>query len=445
MKYRAVVGLILLAGCAWSNSLYQARLLARSAAQAEHEQRPGEAQQLWGQVVVKADSAYAREPLGSRGAEALWLSGHAAARTNDCARAIPRLQSAMSAGPDAPWRQELLFELAVCEEPLGGPTAASVYTTLIASSTDPAIRRRARLRLGHALVLREQWEAALGALASDDSLPARLDRAMAFAGLGRGDEALAELSQPLVMTDTSVRWVKFVEALAGRNSASTDALLDRLMMFPNVSVEAKSSWLLEGARAALLFDPAASDRRLDRLAGRPSGPMVAEGRSLSQRESLSRSESLPQLRAAVAALAGVELQEDGLGARAVADRLRIAHEIIARSDAVTPGAPTGDLAMFGLAEVANDSLGTARLAGWFFARIEQQWPQSPYLGKALMARAPLEPDSADALLARARQMAGNPYVAAANGDVAGMVRVSQLEDSLGRYVTRMLTARPDRQ
>ena len=101
--------------------------------------------------------------------------------------------------------------------------------------------------------------------------------------------------------------------------------------------------------------------------------------------------------------------------------------------------------MFALAGLANDSLNAPRLGGWFLARVEQQWPASLYLAKALMARAAVEPDSADAILARVRRLGSNPYVAAANGDVAGMVRVTQLEDSLGRFVDRMLTARPDRQ
>ena len=444
MSRHVVVGVALLTGCAWSNSLYQARLLSARAMEAEREHRPAEAQQLWGQVGVKADSAYARAPYGRRGTEALWLAGHAAVRTDDCSRAIPRLQGAMSAPPTAPWRQQVLLELAACEEPLGGPTAASLYTTLIASSTDSAIRRHARLRLGHTLVMREEWAAVLTALAADDTLPARLDRAMAFAGVGRPDLAIAELSRPLAASDTSVQWLGYVAALAGRNTASTDALLDRLLAFANVSAEVKSRWLLEGARSALPFDAAAADHRLERLAARPGGSAVAEGRLLQQQLTLVRSSTLPALRVAVDTLLHGDVSDDGFGARLVADLLRIARQLIVRNDATPPGAVAGDLTMFGLAELARDSLGSPRLGGWFFNRLEQDWPRSPFVAKALMARALAEPDSSADFVRRLQRLADNPYVAAANGNVAGMLRVTQLEDSLGRFVDRMWLGRPNR-
>ena len=395
--------------------------------------------------MIKADSAYAREPDGTRGAEALWLSGHAAAQINDCSHAIPRLQSAMSAGSRAPWRQQLLFELALCEEPLGGPTAASLYATVIASTDDPVISRRARLHLGHALVLREDWHGALAVLAGDDSLPARLDRAAALAAVGRTDQALAELSRSLAAADTGVRWLGFVEAFAPRQSAAADTLLERLLAFPNVSGEMKSRWLLEGARAALAFDAAAADRRLRRLATRPSGGATVEGRLLEQRLMLTRPGSLSALRLAVDSLSRGDLSDDGAGARQLTELLGVARQLIGRNDAISPGAPAGDLAMFGLAALADDGLGAPRIGAWFFRRLEQEWPHSAYLAKALLARAPAEPDSTDAILVRARQLTSSPYVTAANGDVAGRVRVTLLEDSLGRYVDRMWAGRPERQ
>ena len=445
MRMRAVIPLLVVGACAWSNSLYQARLLSGNAVQAERERRPAEAQQLWGQVMVKADSAYARDPQGMRGAEALWLAGHAAAKINDCPHAIPRLQSAMSAGFSAPWRQQLLFELALCEEPLGGPTAASLYATLIASTNDPLIARRARLRLGHALIIREDWSGALAILAGDDTLPARLDRATAFAAVGRTDQALLELARPLAEADTSVRWLGLVEAFAAHPGRAADALLDRLLAFPNVGVELKSRWLLEGARTALAVDPAAADRRLQLLATRGSGGATVEGRVLQQQLMLTRSTTLPALRRAVDSLSRIELSDDGGGVRVLADLLRVARQLINRSDAISSGSVAGDLAMFGLAAQAHDSLGAPRLSAWFFQRLEREWPQSAYLAKAMLARAPNEPDSTDAILARARRLSTNPYVSAANGDVAGMVRVTQLEDSLGRYVDRMWAGRPERQ
>ncbi|MES1259553.1 MAG: hypothetical protein ABUL71_03085, partial [Gemmatimonadota bacterium] len=433
------------AGCSWSNSLYEARRLSGYAITAEREKRPGEAQSWWSQVIPKADSAYARAPRGPRGAEALWLAGHAAARINNCVDAIPRLEGALSAGPDAPWRQDVLFELALCEEPRGGPTALSLYTTLIASARDPAVIRRARLGLGHAQLTRGDWAGVLATLAGEDTLPARLDRAMAQAQLGNGEQALAELARPLAASDTSVRWLPYVETLAARQSDATDSLVDRLMTFNNVPVETRSAWLLAAARGALHFDAAAADRRLRRLVVRPAGASTADGRLLQQQLRLTRANSIAALRIAVDSATQGILSDDGMVARTVGELVRMARMLVARNDAIAPGSVNGDLAMFGLAEFARDSLDAPALGAWFHARLEQQWRASPYVAKALIARAPLEPDSSDVLLARLRRLDTNPYVAAANGDVAARVRLPQLEDSLGKFVARMWTSRPGSQ
>ena len=439
MKYTAALALVLTAGCAWSNSLYQARVLSGDAATAEREHRTGEAQSLWGQVIVKADSAYARDPSGRRGAEALWLSGHAASRTRDCPRAIPKLQGAMTAASNVPWRDEMLFELAECEEASGGPTAASIYATLIATSRDPATLRRARIRQGHALVARGEWQAALDVLAGEDTLPARLDRAMAEAQLGNGPQALAELRVPLVAADSSVKWLDYIDALSLRQSATADSLLDRVLAFPAVSPARRAAWLLASARDALDRDPAAADRRLLRLATMPASVSVTQGRLLQEQLRVRRVTNPDQLQRAADSLSHISASEDVGGDRVVAGMVRMSRQLLDRNQQAVAGSDGGDLAVFGLAEAARDSLHAPQLGAWLFGRIERDWPRSPYVAKALMARGALEPDSAAVLLARVQALTDNPYVTAANGDIAGRLRVTRLEDSLGRYIGRMWT------
>ena len=436
----AAVGL--LAACTWSNSLYQARLLSKNALRAERDRQPGQAQLLWGQVIVKAESAYARAPHGARGAEALWLAGHAAARTHDCARAVPALQGALSAASHSPWQQQLLLELGACEEALGGPAAASIYAMLLAMTTDPAVRREGRLRQGHALLLQGNWDLALATLAGEDSLPARLDRATAFAQLGRTDRALAELSPALAASDSSVRWVDYIETFAVHNSAAADSLLDRVLGFPTLSVAGRSALILAAARAALAYDPAAADRRLRRLDLGSGGGAAGEGGMLQQQLRLTRPTTPSELRGPVDAIAAVDLADAGFAGRRLADLVRYGRQLLGKNDSTAAGAARGDLIMFALGELARDSLRAPRLGAWFFARLERDWPQSPYAAKALLARGPLEPDSADALLARVRRLPTNPYVAAANGDVAGRVQVPRLEDSLNRFIARLWVAKP---
>jgi hypothetical protein len=442
VKRLALTGLALIAGCAWSNSnsMYQARHLTRDALRAERDKRPGEASQLWGVVVFKAESAYARSPRGARGAEALWLAGNAEAHNNNCGRAASYLERSLFSGPSAPWTEQLLLTLGRCQEANQGPTAASIYGMLLAQATDPGVRRQARLRQGHVLVLQQHWAEGAAALEGDDTLPARLDRAMALAQLGRTDEALAALAPLLAAADTSIRWINYVDIFAARNSAATDQLLSRLFAFPNVTDEQRSAWLLAAVQLAVGFDPGAADRRLNQLASRPRGRAVTEGQMIRMQRRIVGATSIPALRGVLDSLRqGGELPEGSLEATRVAALQRSGQRLVSSNDSTRAGAPAGDLAMFALAEFARDTFASPRLAAWLLARLERDWPQSPYLPKALLARAALEPDSAATLRERVERYAANPYVAAARGDRGGQARVAQLEDSLGRYIRTLRT------
>ncbi len=425
--------LLLLAGCAWSNSLYRARTLAADATRAEREHRPGEAQTLWGQVAVKAESAYARSPRGAHGAEALWLAGHAAARTNDCPHAVRALQGALFSSATAPWHAQLLLDLGQCEEATGAPTAAAVYA-MLAATGDAGQRRVAGIREGHVLLSQGSWTAALAALPSDDTLPVRLDRAAALAELGRDQDALAELTPVLASGDTTIRWSRYLEPFARSNTAATDSLLERLMRMPPPSAETQSGWWLSAARGAMDFDRTATESRLAILVRRPGGPSVTEGRMLQLQLRLSGAATTAELRRVLDATTRQPMPEGSFAAIHVTDLQRFARQLLGHSDSLRAGAPQGDLVAFALAEFARDSLEAPLLGASLFARIERDWPASPYVAKALLARAALLPDSSDALLARLHQRADNPFVRAANGSVAAQVRVAQLEDSLGRFI-----------
>jgi hypothetical protein len=443
VKRSALPGLLLLAGCAWSNSLYQARHLTQDALRAERDKRPGEASQLWGVVVFKAESAYARSPRGARGAEALWLAGNAEAHNNNCGRAASYLERSLFSGPSAPWTEQLLLTLGRCQEANQGPTAASVYGMLLAHSTDPDVRRQARLRQGRVLVLQKHWAEGAAALQGDDTLPARLDRAMALAQLGRTDESLRDLAPLLAAADTSVRWIAYIDIFAARNSAATDQLLSRLFAFPNVSDEQRSAWLLAAVQLAIEFDPGAADQRLNQLASRPPGHAVTEGRMIRAQRRIVGAASIPALRGVLDSLRrGGDPPEGSLEATRVVALERSGQRLVSSNDSTRAGAPAGDLTMFALAEFARDTFASPRLAGWLLDRLERDWPQSPYLPKALLARAALEPDSAATLRERVERYAANPYVAAARGDRGGQARVAQLEDSLGRYIRAFQTSLP---
>ena len=243
-----------------------------------------------------------------------------------------------------------------CEETLGEPTAVSIYlVTLLTITRDPAIRREARMHEGHVLVAQGDWERAVAALEGEDSFPARRDRAMALAQLGRTDQALIALEPDLAASDTTVRWLSYVDVFAVRNSAATDRLLDRIVAFPNWPAPRRAAFAMEAAQAAMAYDPDAAARRLQRLVspGRAAPPQVLV---LQQQLRLSRPGTPSELRGPADSIVVGDLGDATFALRRVADLLGFARLLIAKNDSIAPGAPRGDLTIFALGEIARDPL-----------------------------------------------------------------------------------------
>ena len=76
---------LLLGGCVYYNGMYNTKRLAGSARKAERDGRTFEANNLWGQVVTRADSLVVRHPDSKYVDEALVLKGIALARLDQCA------------------------------------------------------------------------------------------------------------------------------------------------------------------------------------------------------------------------------------------------------------------------------------------------------------------------------------------------------------------------
>ena len=71
-----LAALALLASCAYYNGLYNAKDLARRAEKAERQGKTLEAQDLWGQVAVKAETVLVRHPHSKWTEEARFLHGN---------------------------------------------------------------------------------------------------------------------------------------------------------------------------------------------------------------------------------------------------------------------------------------------------------------------------------------------------------------------------------
>lgn len=429
---RLALGLLLVVGgCTWSNSLYQARQLAGEAERAERDGRPFDAEGYWGQATVKAESAFVRRPDGRAGAEALWVQGRAASRRRDCLAAITAFDASRVLLPDAPWNEALLLELGRCREQVGDARAAEHYAALLASR-DPARRREAALRAGRLAVQGGRWAEALSLLAGEDTASARIDRAAALAALDRTDEALVEVEPLLRSADSLVSWAPLVRLLAEQDSEDAERFLARLMAQPTASDGRRAAWLLAGIQGAITHDPVVAERRFEALVRLPPSSAVGEGRLLIAEHRVAQAASMDGLRSALDAL-GSLAEGGGLAAIRIGDLRRLGGRMVREHDSLTAGVETGDLMLFALAEEARDSLEAPVLAGSLLQRLEREWPASPYLPKSLMVRMALAPDSAETLRTRLQQFAGSPYLGFTRGDRDP--RFAALEDSLASFVT----------
>ena len=120
-----------------------------------------------------------------------------------------------------------------------------------------------------------------------------------------------------------------------------------------------------------------------------------------------------------------------VGARCL--RVLLAHGVDVALVVTHADNPAENIWFESVAEVARDSLRAPSLAASLWLQLEQGWPASPYVPKALMARMAILPDSAETLRGRLVAMTASPYLAYARGE--NDPRFAQLEDSLATFIT----------
>jgi hypothetical protein len=112
---------------------------------------------------------------------------------------------------------------------------------------------------------------------------------------------------------------------------------------------------------------------------------------------------------------------------------------VSGADSITAGTPQGDLRLFLVAEAARDSLGAAPLAASLFRKVAEEWPDSPYAPKALLAAEVLVPATPDLLSLLDARYPSSPYVARLRGE--DVPELLALEDSLGAFAVAAAAAR----
>lgn len=420
------------AGCSWSNALYQARRLSQSALKAEREERGFDAGSLWGQVAVKADSVRARSGGDNpNGIEASWLRGRALARLGSCTEAVPLLDEARILAGDVDWRDDVTLELARCKA-IGGATdeTLALLAPLLAGE-DAALREEAGALAGRSLLRAGRWQEARDLLAEDESTTGRWLYAVSLAHLGEGNQAFALIEPRIEAGDLTADWAQLVESLASQHVGLADSLLQRLSAIPTITDTLRSNLLLAAATGATPHDSAAATRYLEALVTRPASSATTRGRQLLVLRRMAAVHDDSSLRRTLAAMPGLTFG-DAAASFTVQRLARWSGPILHDLETLEPGSKEGDMAMFFHATIAQDTLRAPALAEWLLERLERDWPESPYLPKVLLWRISLEPESADALRERLAQYPDSPYLAW----IAGREdpRFAELEYALDFYL-----------
>jgi tetratricopeptide (TPR) repeat protein len=422
----------LLGGCVYYNGMYNTKRLAGSARKAERDGRTFEANNLWGQVVTRAESLVARHPDSKYVDEALVLKGVALARLNQCDAAVAPLGRVSLLPADAEVTEEASLALGRCQLQLGDPAVAEIMFARVVESEDPVRRREARLLRGRALRMTGRHEEALAALEGSSDPHAANERLLALAGAGRREAALALADSMLAIRDTTARWDTLVVAVGREDPRTASALVDRLVGRPDTPAITRARLFLEdGTRLAPLDSVRAESRLRQAAQGDSAGDAGERARLRLTRLSLTRARSVSELPPIVKAL-DQRIEQKGVLAGEAGQLRESVAGILAAGDSVSAGAAQADLRLFLAAEAARDSLAAPALAASLFRTIVEATPDSPYAPKAILAGQVLDPvwgESAVPLL-QARY-AGSPYVAFLQGTEPYGYR--ELEDSLQSF------------
>lgn len=435
MRRRAwVLPLLLLvtSGCVYYNGMYNTKQLAKRARHAERDGRTFDAANLWGQVAVKAESLLARHPRSKYAEEARLLHGTARAKLNDCTGGLPNLEQVMLTSARPTFAEDAAEMVGHCRVILGDAASAATAYGRLTTSSNPARRDLALYTHGQALRLNGEFDAAAAELQLSRHPRARGERAAALAGAGKLGPATTLIDSLLAARDTLAPWLAIAEQVGAHDPAAGTALADRLVDGTWLPASVRGRILIGDGLRLSLRDPAAGAARLEQAAQAAAGSEGSvEARLLLLRRRLREAQSSDSLRAIGGDLEGIS-EEAGSFTPIVLSLVIQTRRAALAADSVPPGVPLGDLRLFLAGELGRDSIDAPRFAAVQFHRILDQWPESPFAPKALLALIVLEPGQADSLQGRMRlTYASSPYLQLVDGSDSPELTV--LEDSLYRF------------
>ncbi|MBA3259732.1 MAG: hypothetical protein H0T68_09740 [Gemmatimonadales bacterium] len=436
----AALGVMLLGGCVYYNGMYNAKRLAGSARKAEREGRTFEANNLWGQVITRAESVVVRHPRSKYVEEAMTLKGIALARLGQCPDAVVPLARVSVFDARGETGEEAALALGRCQLELGDPVAADLAFSHVVESADPVRRRDARLHRARALRQLGRPDQALLALEGLSGPKASEERLLSLGAAGRQADALALTDSVLAVNDSVRHWDSVITIVGRHSPATASALVDHLGSRANVAAEIRARRLYQDGERLQASDSIRALDRFRRAARVGIGTDPGDRASLQLvRRSLARTRTVAELSPVADSLA--QLAAGGRSAAQEAKALRqILIAVRAAADSSGTMAEQGDLRLFLAAESARDSLLAPALAAELFRQVVETWPDAPYAPKALLAGRVLDPEWGEAMRPLLEERyASSPYLAFLRGEDPTGYR--ELEDSLQAYAYGAETVR----
>lgn len=434
MRRAAVPALValLLGGCVYYNGMYNTKRLAGSARRAEQEGRPFEANNLWGQVITRADSLVVRHPRSKYVDQALVYKGVALARLGQCPEAVPSLARASVLELEGDIAEEAALALGRCQLEVGDPGAARIAFARVAESHDARRRREARLQLARALRLTGEPRQGLAALEGMSDPRAPMERFLALAASDQRDDALAVAESLLAGNDSIKVWDAALQEVGAASPAVASELVDRLGKHPSSTPAIHARRLLEDADRLRSVDSVRADQRLRETAAAGAGTETGHrAELLLLQQSVRRIDAADRLAPLIDSLQQLSSEGGGVAAEALVLAGTLAR-VRAAADSSGPEAPEGDLRLFLAAEAARDAVGAPGLALTLFRQLVDTWPDSPYAPKAWLAGRLLDPAWGEQVRYEMEARYGeSPYLAFVRGEEPAAYRT--LEDSLQAY------------
>jgi tetratricopeptide (TPR) repeat protein len=365
----------------------------------------------------------------------------ALARLGQCDQALGPLSRATLAGKPGNLTEDALLATGRCQLALNNIPAGEAAFSQLLDSKDPDRRREAHFQDGKLLRQSGRYQEALRTLEGVKDPRVDSERILALAGAGRLPQALALADSLIAKRDTTRPWDSLMVLMGQQNPAAASQLLDRIRPLPVRSPEIQARRLLEDGIRLASTDTARAGARLREVVS-IGGHNDAAGRASLQLILLDlrharRVEDLPPV---VEAL------------KSVSERFEtVTHEstllggtvggIHTAATSVTWETPRGDLRLFLAAEAARDSLRAPALAEGLFHRILDDYPNSSYAAKVVLAVQQLDSTWADSArgLLEGRYL-NSPYLAVIRGESSEEYR--QLEDSLGAYAATLAVKSP---